>query len=73
MCILNGLDQVFLPKGCSNLVIVFSIDVNQNIPNWKTYLMAKLVGATTLPVDFYLKVKQHAAWRIKPALLVNLK
>ncbi|KAM4524326.1 lethal(3)malignant brain tumor-like protein 2 isoform 2-T2 [Odontesthes bonariensis] len=28
----------------------------QNIPDWKDYLMKKLVGATTLPVDFYLKL-----------------
>jgi len=32
-----------------------SVDV-QNTPDWKDYLMKKLVGATTLPVDFYLKV-----------------
>lgn len=33
------------------------VDVKQNIPDWKEYLMTKLVGANTLPVDFYLKVK----------------
>lgn len=32
-------------------------DVKQNIPDWKAYLMSKLVGANTLPVDFYIKVK----------------
>lgn len=39
---------------CDNCVF---IDVNQNIPDWNEYLMKKLVGAYTLPVDFYLKVK----------------
>ncbi|XP_032357541.1 lethal(3)malignant brain tumor-like protein 2 isoform X3 [Etheostoma spectabile] len=34
-------------------------DVKQNIPDWKEYLMAKLVGANTLPVDFYLKLAEN--------------
>lgn len=34
-----------------------STDVKQNIPDWKDYLMKKLVGANTLPVDIYIKVK----------------
>ena len=38
-----------------------SIDVKQSIPDWKEYLMRKLVGANTLPVDFYMKVKLDAA------------
>ncbi|XP_035515314.1 lethal(3)malignant brain tumor-like protein 2 isoform X2 [Morone saxatilis] len=33
-------------------------DVKQNIPDWKEYLMKKLVGANTLPVDFYLKMAE---------------
>ncbi|XP_070782838.1 lethal(3)malignant brain tumor-like protein 2 [Enoplosus armatus] len=33
-------------------------DVKQNIPDWKEYLMMKLVGANTLPVDFYLKLAE---------------
>ncbi|XP_070707674.1 lethal(3)malignant brain tumor-like protein 2 [Pempheris klunzingeri] len=33
-------------------------DVKQNIPDWKEYLMKKLVGANTLPVDFYLKLAE---------------
>lgn len=33
----------------------FCVDV-QNIPDWKEYLMKKLVGGVTLPVNFYLKV-----------------
>lgn len=51
-------------KGCSNQVAMSVVceDVNQDIPNWKSYLMEKLVGASTLPVDFYFKVKQHAGW-----------
>ncbi|CAF87755.1 unnamed protein product, partial [Tetraodon nigroviridis] len=35
-------------------------DVKQTIPDWKAYLMLKLVGANTLPVDFYSKVKPDA-------------
>nr|XP_046233773.1 lethal(3)malignant brain tumor-like protein 2 isoform X2 [Scatophagus argus] len=31
-------------------------DVKQNISDWKEYLMTKMVGANTLPVDFYLKL-----------------
>ncbi|KAM9336721.1 lethal(3)malignant brain tumor-like protein 2 [Symphorus nematophorus] len=33
-------------------------DVKQNIPDWKEYLMKRLVGAHTLPVDFYLKLAE---------------
>ncbi|XP_041818353.1 lethal(3)malignant brain tumor-like protein 2 [Chelmon rostratus] len=33
-------------------------DVKQNIPDWKEYLMKKLVGGNTLPVDFYLKLAE---------------
>ncbi|XP_061611100.1 lethal(3)malignant brain tumor-like protein 2 [Phyllopteryx taeniolatus] len=29
-----------------------------NIPDWKEYLMKKLVGAHTLPVEFYLKLNE---------------
>ncbi|KAM7371122.1 hypothetical protein PAMP_010614 [Pampus punctatissimus] len=34
-------------------------DVKQNIPDWKKYLMKKLVGTNTLPVDFYLKLAEN--------------
>ncbi|KAG8009002.1 Lethal(3)malignant brain tumor-like protein 2 [Nibea albiflora] len=34
-------------------------DAKQNIPDWKEYLMKKLVGASTLPVDFYLKMAEN--------------
>ncbi|XP_004080232.1 lethal(3)malignant brain tumor-like protein 2 isoform X3 [Oryzias latipes] len=30
----------------------------QNIPDWKEYLMKKLVGGVTLPVNFYLKLAE---------------
>ncbi|XP_037611426.1 lethal(3)malignant brain tumor-like protein 2 isoform X2 [Sebastes umbrosus] len=33
-------------------------DVKQTIPDWREYLMTKLVGANTLPVDFYLKLAE---------------
>ncbi|XP_042363724.1 lethal(3)malignant brain tumor-like protein 2 isoform X2 [Plectropomus leopardus] len=32
--------------------------VKQDIPDWKEYLMKKLVGANTLPVDIYLKLAE---------------
>lgn len=67
MCI-NWPGSDILAMGYSNLANCVSIDVKQNIPDWKTYLMTKLVGANTLPVDFYLKVKLHAAWHIHLAL-----
>lgn len=38
-------------------VCVCLADVKQTITDWKEYLMKKLVGSSTLPVDFYLKVK----------------
>lgn len=46
-----------IPKHSSDLLNCVHTDVTQNIPDWKAYLMSKLVGANTLPVDFYIKVK----------------
>ncbi|KAJ3607931.1 hypothetical protein NHX12_024982 [Muraenolepis orangiensis] len=40
-------------------------DVQQNIPDWKEYLMEKLVGASTLPVDFYIKVAESSKCSMK--------
>ncbi|XP_072312654.1 lethal(3)malignant brain tumor-like protein 2 isoform X2 [Eucyclogobius newberryi] len=33
-------------------------DVKTTIEDWKEYLMQKLVGASTIPVDFYLKLSE---------------
>ncbi|XP_074930260.1 LOW QUALITY PROTEIN: lethal(3)malignant brain tumor-like protein 2 [Cottoperca gobio] len=49
------------PIGCcamTSKLLVPPQDVKQNIPDWKEYLMKKLVGANTLPVDFYLKLAE---------------
>ncbi|XP_061764963.1 lethal(3)malignant brain tumor-like protein 2 isoform X1 [Nerophis ophidion] len=35
-----------------------------NIPDWKEYLMKKLVGAHTLPVEFYLKLVEKHSFRV---------
>lgn len=37
-------------------VFFFPIEVHQHIKDWKSYLMERLVGAHTLPVDFHVKV-----------------
>lgn len=37
-------------------MILFPIEVHQHIKDWKSYLMERLVGAHTLPVDFHVKV-----------------
>ncbi|XP_075890904.1 lethal(3)malignant brain tumor-like protein 2 isoform X2 [Nelusetta ayraudi] len=47
-------------------------DVNQNIPNWKSYLMTKLVGATTLPVDFYFKLAESCKTSFKLGMRVEV-
>ncbi|XP_056912991.1 lethal(3)malignant brain tumor-like protein 2 isoform X2 [Takifugu flavidus] len=44
-------------------------DVKQNIPDWKEYLMSKLVGANTLPVDFYIKLTES----MKPSVKVGMR
>uniref|UniRef100_A0A1A8KDM5 L(3)mbt-like 2 n=2 Tax=Nothobranchius kuhntae TaxID=321403 RepID=A0A1A8KDM5_NOTKU len=41
----------------------------KNIPDWKEYLMKKLVGATTLPVDFYVKLSES----MKPTFKVGMR
>lgn len=51
-----GLNQFFIYGIYFNLTYCVFIDAKQDIPDWKAYLMKKLVGANTLPVDFYLKV-----------------
>ncbi|XP_054608482.1 lethal(3)malignant brain tumor-like protein 2 [Dunckerocampus dactyliophorus] len=35
-----------------------------NIPDWKEYLMKKLVGAHTVPVEFYLKSAEKHSFRV---------
>uniref|UniRef100_UPI003AAB6118 lethal(3)malignant brain tumor-like protein 2 n=1 Tax=Centroberyx gerrardi TaxID=166262 RepID=UPI003AAB6118 len=47
-------------------------DVQQNIPDWKEYLMKKLVGANTLPVDFYLKLAENLKYSFKPGIRVEV-
>lgn len=47
-------------------------DVPQNIPNWKSYLMTKLVGATTLPVDFYFKLAESVKTSIRLGMRVEV-
>ncbi|XP_029933924.1 lethal(3)malignant brain tumor-like protein 2 isoform X2 [Myripristis murdjan] len=47
-------------------------DVQQNIPDWKEYLMKKLVGANTLPVDFYLKLAESMKFSFKPGMRVEV-
>uniref|UniRef100_H3D5Y3 L3MBTL histone methyl-lysine binding protein 2 n=1 Tax=Tetraodon nigroviridis TaxID=99883 RepID=H3D5Y3_TETNG len=44
-------------------------DVKQTIPDWKAYLMLKLVGANTLPVDFYSKLTES----MKPSVKVGTR
>ncbi|XP_051273748.1 lethal(3)malignant brain tumor-like protein 2 isoform X2 [Dicentrarchus labrax] len=48
-------------------------DVKQNIPDWKEYLMKKLVGANTLPVDFYLKVKKMLAESMRTSFRIGMR
>ncbi|XP_016530849.1 lethal(3)malignant brain tumor-like protein 2 [Poecilia formosa] len=40
-----------------------------NISDWKSYLMKKLVGSTTLPVDFYVKLAES----MKPSFRVGAR
>ncbi|KAE8284489.1 Lethal(3)malignant brain tumor-like protein 2 [Larimichthys crocea] len=47
-------------------------DVKQNIPDWKEYLMKKLVGANTLPVDFYLKMAENMKTSFKIGMRVEV-
>ncbi|XP_061564961.1 lethal(3)malignant brain tumor-like protein 2 isoform X2 [Cololabis saira] len=44
----------------------------QNIPDWKEYLMKKLVGATTLPVDFSLKLAENTKTSFKVGMRVEV-
>ncbi|KAM6897512.1 lethal(3)malignant brain tumor-like protein 2 [Xenentodon cancila] len=44
----------------------------QNIPDWKDYLMKKLVGATTLPVDFSLKLAENMRTSFKVGMRVEV-
>ncbi|XP_029953549.1 lethal(3)malignant brain tumor-like protein 2 [Salarias fasciatus] len=47
-------------------------DVPQAIPDWKEYLMKKLIGATTLPVDFYLKFANDLRSSFKTGMHVEV-
>ncbi|KAF0025171.1 hypothetical protein F2P81_022052 [Scophthalmus maximus] len=47
-------------------------DVKRNIPDWKEYLMKKLVGANTLPVDFFLKLAENMKTSFKIGIRVEV-
>ncbi|XP_026171794.1 lethal(3)malignant brain tumor-like protein 2 isoform X2 [Mastacembelus armatus] len=47
-------------------------DVKQNIQDWKEYLMKKLLGANTLPVDFYLKLAESTKTPFKIGMRVEI-
>ncbi|XP_068610573.1 lethal(3)malignant brain tumor-like protein 2 [Brachionichthys hirsutus] len=47
-------------------------DVKQSIPDWKEYLMTKLVGANTLPVDFYLKLAESRKISFRAGMYVEV-
>ena len=44
----------------------WEVDASQNIPDWKEYLMKRVVGANTLPVDFYMKVAPQSPHTLLP-------
>ncbi|KAM6951092.1 lethal(3)malignant brain tumor-like protein 2 [Aplochiton taeniatus] len=46
--------------------------VQQNIPDWKEYLMNKLVAANTLPVDFYLKLSESMKYSFRPGMRLEV-
>ncbi|XP_019938458.2 lethal(3)malignant brain tumor-like protein 2 isoform X2 [Paralichthys olivaceus] len=47
-------------------------DVKQNISDWKEYLMKKLVGTNTLPVDFYTKLSESMKTSFKLGMRVEV-
>lgn len=47
-------------------------DVTTNIVDWKEYLMQKLVGANTIPVDFYLKLSEGIKCSFKSGMRVEV-
>ncbi|KAL0983989.1 hypothetical protein UPYG_G00135580 [Umbra pygmaea] len=46
--------------------------VHQNIPDWKEYLMKRLVGANTLPVDFYIKLAESMKFSFRTGMRVEV-
>uniref|UniRef100_A0A8C4ZKZ7 L3MBTL histone methyl-lysine binding protein 2 n=1 Tax=Gadus morhua TaxID=8049 RepID=A0A8C4ZKZ7_GADMO len=56
----------------SSKLLVPPQDVQLKIPDWKEYLMKKLVGAHTLPVDFYIKLAESSKCNFKPGMRVEV-
>lgn len=48
--------------GVQFVCCVFFLEINKRITDWKSYLMQKLVGASTIPVDFHALVTLNAHW-----------
>uniref|UniRef100_A0A8C8LNH5 FCS-type domain-containing protein n=1 Tax=Oncorhynchus tshawytscha TaxID=74940 RepID=A0A8C8LNH5_ONCTS len=46
--------------------------VHQNISDWKEYLMNRLVGARTLPVDFYMKLAESMKCPFRTGMRVEV-
>ncbi|XP_069052944.1 lethal(3)malignant brain tumor-like protein 2 isoform X2 [Lepisosteus oculatus] len=46
--------------------------VHERIKDWKSYLMKKLVGARTLPVDFYVKMAESMKYPFRQGMRVEV-
>ncbi|KAI1886711.1 hypothetical protein AGOR_G00198610 [Albula goreensis] len=46
--------------------------VHSHIKNWKAYLMKSLVGASTLPVDFYMKMADSMKYPFRQGMRVEV-
>ncbi|KAL4647844.1 lethal(3)malignant brain tumor-like protein 2 isoform X2 [Arapaima gigas] len=46
--------------------------VHQRIKNWKKYLVNQLVGARTLPVDFYIKMAENMKYPFRQGMRVEV-
>ncbi|KAJ8263932.1 hypothetical protein GJAV_G00143220 [Gymnothorax javanicus] len=46
--------------------------VRQHVKNWKAYLMERLVGANTLPVDFHMKMADSMRYPFRQGMLVEV-
>ncbi|XP_048870077.1 lethal(3)malignant brain tumor-like protein 2 isoform X4 [Brienomyrus brachyistius] len=53
-------------------LLVPPLTIHQRIKNWKMYLMKKLVGAQTLPVDFYIKMAESMKYPFRQGMRVEV-
>ncbi|KAG2463680.1 LMBL2 protein, partial [Polypterus senegalus] len=71
-CAVNG--KLLVPPQIDTFIIClnFNEGLHEKIDDWKAYLTKRLVGAKTLPVDFYVKMAESMKYPFRQGMRVEV-